>query len=460
MAPTKKQMTLLEALMHGGGGGPDGEVLPPLAAKPKFVPNTTPEVDFPADDLGVAVQNMPPEVIQGNPNLNPAQMAAGEAALAGKKPSSRARADKAKPEVAQVAVQAAQEPQQAAAIKDSIAEMLAGKQKEAEGARDSAKAKALASKDMNDGEKIFTALMAVLPGLVGAVGGGAIAGGMGAAAGAAGGLNGGASAVGAMANEKEQQRQEALREAAAAEQRVDQIGNQQLGHAEKLQGQQYQTGERQANQQFQSAQQEDTQAFQAQQNKEAHANQRGNIILQGKIQERLKMLDNEGDLQKAALAAKSGSQKIDDTDVAFSNNTGAAMRAIQDIQTAVKNGAGGAAGFVDIVTNPRARAALGSAMTRLAQSYTKIADPNSAVLLAELENTTKTLLANPDNTRIPILMDRVNELQKEIVSRAVDYAKIRPQVGVNSEIQSVLQGGTQPAANGAPQMTNQQRFGF
>lgn len=458
MAPNKKQLTLLEALMHGAGGGPDGEVLAAPAPAPKFVPNTTPEVDFPADDLGIQVANMPPETIVGNPNLTPAQLAAG-----GSKKSSTMRAEKSKPSAAKAAENPQAQPSAAAAaepVQDAIAQLLAGNMKKAEGDRDSAKARALASKDLSDGEKIFTALMAVMPGLVGAVGGGAIAGGAGAAAGAAGGLQGGANAVGMMMGEKEQLRQEALGEAGAAQKRADEVAGQQLGHAEKLQGQQFQVGERKAAETFRNTEREDEQSFRSGESAKDRANQRGNIILQGKIQERLKMLDNEGDIAKAQAAARAGNMKVDDTDVAFYNNTGAAMRAIKGINQLMKAGAGGAASWTDIVANPEARSLLKQNMAELAHAYTKIGDPNSAVLLAELENTTEALLGNPDTTRASLLASRVNAIQQKIIGRAGDYSTIRPQIPLNPEIQALQQGGTQPAANGAQPQSNQQRFGF
>lgn len=289
-------MTLLEALMHGAGGGPGGEVLPPHNPTPKFTPNTTP----------TQVTDMPAETVEAtDPSqlmsvYNPAQMAAGKPAPK----TSRMRAENSAPVAAQAAVNPAEAPTDAPQVKDAIADMLAGKKAEAEVDRDSAKANALKSKDMNDGEKIFTALMAVLPGLVGAVGGGAIAGGAGAAAGAAGGLSGGANAVGMMMGEKEQLRQEALDEAKAAQGRVDQVGQQQFGHAEKLQGQEFQVGERKAADQMSIANREDQQQFTQGEN----TRQMGHSTKMQIMKERhdMAMLKEQNNmmLQKALMAAE------------------------------------------------------------------------------------------------------------------------------------------------------------
>jgi hypothetical protein len=64
-------------------------------------------------------------------------------------------------------------------------------------------------KQLTDEEKIATALLAAVPGLLGAIAGGAISGGYGAAAGAAGGLQGGAQGVQSIMAGKESRRKEA-----------------------------------------------------------------------------------------------------------------------------------------------------------------------------------------------------------------------------------------------------------
>ncbi len=81
-------------------------------------------------------------------------------------------------------------------------------------------ARAEGEKELSDEEKIAIALLGTLPGLVGAIGGGAIAGGYGAAAGAAGGLQGGAMGVNSIAEAKQARRKEAKGEAQTLAERI------------------------------------------------------------------------------------------------------------------------------------------------------------------------------------------------------------------------------------------------
>ncbi|MES2945167.1 MAG: hypothetical protein V4772_20060, partial [Pseudomonadota bacterium] len=246
-----------------------------------------------------------------------AQLAAGKAPLAaavpGKK-SSTARADSSKPIDAKAAANpaAATDVMQSPAAADAIKEMLEGKQKTAEGDRDSAKAKALQAKDLSGGEKIFTALMAVLPGLVGAIGGGAIAGGHGAAAGAAGGLSGGAKAVGNMMGEKEQLRQEALAQEAAAQGRVDQAGNQLMSHQEHLGDQAFQTARQEDSQNFSAAKTERSMAHADANLAKSMSHADKNQLQLFKHQMAMKKMDDAQELLK--LTAKGSGIKADDSD--------------------------------------------------------------------------------------------------------------------------------------------------
>ena len=261
------------------------------------------------------------------------QLAAGKPVV---KASSRARAESSKPPVVEMPDSAKVEVE-AAPIKDAIAEMLAGKKADAEVDLDSAKANALKAKDLSDGEKIFTALMAVLPGLVGAIGGGAIAGGHGAAAGAAGGLTGGqlagqaagghggladgltglagglAGAGGMMMGEKEQLRQEQLDLAKAAQGRIDQVGGQQLGHAEKLQGQEFQVSERKAGDEFTASRQEDQQTHDSMQRDKQNAFAEKQAIQQMRHEYRMHEMNMFDKMAlKAAEAAAAGPAEIKD----------------------------------------------------------------------------------------------------------------------------------------------------
>jgi hypothetical protein len=116
--------------------------------------------------------------------------------------------------------------QTAAAAEKPEDELLAGykgKAGDLEKQRIKALEQAAAEKDLSNEEKVAMALLAALPGLIGAIGGGAIAGGYGAAAGAAGGLKGGAEGVQMIAQSKEGRRKEAK---GAADKLLDQITQQ------------------------------------------------------------------------------------------------------------------------------------------------------------------------------------------------------------------------------------------
>lgn len=301
----------VENFMTGGVDGPVagdsqvpldmGEILPDLAAKPVFkasgpgVPVAPPTKA--AAELAAMTKGAP---------ASAAGVAAGGAPKSGK--------GGVKPSVlpASPAQPAASEAPAASTPVDAIAEMLAAKQKTAEGDRDNAKSKALLSKDMSDGEKLFTALMAAVPGLAGLFGGLAISGGAGGMAGLAGGLNGGAGAIGTMIGEKEQLRQEALGDADKAQGRIDQAGNQLLGHQEKLGDRAYQTSERKDGQQFSAQRDDKHMALQA---SEGAANRnmqlRTTMIHEKGAYDRAAM-DAENALQKAMMSAKAAGGDMKD----------------------------------------------------------------------------------------------------------------------------------------------------
>lgn len=270
-------------------------------------------------------------------------------------------------------------------------------------------ARAEGEKELSDEEKIAIALLGTLPGLVGAIGGGAIAGGYGAAAGAAGGLQGGAMGVNSIAEAKQARRKEAKTEAQILAERIAKLDD--MMAAEKT---------RAADKQLEislserAAKRADARAAEDRKASWATANLNNAAAMQRTMYEANKALE------KAILTAKTeGKKKITDTDVSFAKNVDAGMRAAREIEDLVK---AGGANIGAHISNEGTAQLLDQALGKLAHAYTKIGDPNSAVLLGELENTRKTLLSEPTTTRTGIFLKKVKALENEIANRAVaDY---------------------------------------
>ncbi len=356
------------------------------------------------------------------------------------KASSRA---KHKPDVAKVAsVSSSSSPPTTTASEtqptDAIAALLKENADKYGSERDAAIAAARDAEKLTDEEKIATALLAALPGLAGLIGGAAIGGGQGAVAGLAGGLTGGAQGIGSINDAKQAKRKEALTKAEKAGDRLARVDDQKLSHAESLQGQQF-TAQRDDKQMAAHEKLTDKQiaASAANTNKQIAANRL------------LKEMDVIGDLKKAELTAKNNQPKATEADAAFYKNTGQAMRSIDNINALYKAG-GGAQAWL---TNPDSRAELLQAVNMLSHSVTKINDPTSAVLLAELENTMKTMLDNPDTTRAQVFLKKVNKLKEYIAPQAEDYSRVRPQVPVHETVNQFRQQeqhSQTPDRGGAP----------
>lgn len=361
--------------------------------------------------------------------------------------SSRAKARTPQPAVAQVAADTP-----ASVVEhgnsdspDAIASLL----KERRGKYSDEATKALADakslEKMSDDEKIAYALLGALPGLVGLVGGALAGGGWGAAAGAAGGLKGGAEGMQLIAADKKERRKELLDKAAKAADRLAHTDDQELTRAEQV-----------ANQGFTAGQAEKGRAFEASQNaarikaqaelagKEIASHEREGAANRANQRE-IKRMDIFGDALKqvrgaGAGAGAGGAGKIDDTDKAFYKNTGVAMREIAAINQLAKQGGGLSAWL----SNPEARAALQQSVYGLAHAYTKIGDPNSAVLLGELDNTLKTMLENPDTTREKIFLRKINALAGKVAAQAQDWSDIQPNVPLHPLVQQYVNAAKSP----------------
>ncbi len=398
---------------------------------------------------------MPPEALMSQaPAAGP--MAAGvpapvAAALASAMSGSKSGGSPGTSPPAATAPQSAAPPQPPpAAMEDIIAKMLGKKQSDAEGDRDSAKDKAEHAKDLTDGEKVFTALMAVLPGLVGAIGGGAIAGPTGATAGLAGGLQGSAQGVGMMDAAKEQRRKEALGQMAQAQGRVDEAGNQLLGHQEKLGDQAFRTGERQATQGFEMGKMGQQQDFESEQNRLGRNARRGDLMLQIKA-------DNDRAANALLAAQMKKGLNIEESDKAFYVNAHSAVRDIEELKKAINKN-----GNIEIamVGDEKTRAVLKGRALDLAIAYAKIVDPGSAAKEGEVETAMKygfpMGLLEGNETSMAGLDNILKMVQEKGGARMDLGLPVPASLNTNFTATSQQPSGGAPAAK----MSNQQRFGF
>lgn len=164
--------------------------------------------------------------------------------------------------------------------------------------RDKALADAKSQENLSDTEKIAYALLGILPGLAGLVGGGIAGGGLGAAAGLAGGLQGGAQGMQTIAQGKDAKRKEFLAQAEKANDRIAKTGDQELSRAEEVANQGFTSGQAEKGRQF-SAQQNDKEM--AARSKEGALN-RGNAL-------QLKRMDLFGDYQQLLHKAQATSKE-------------------------------------------------------------------------------------------------------------------------------------------------------
>jgi hypothetical protein len=164
-------------------------------------------------------------------------------------------------------------------------------------------ANALAEKDLSSEEKVAMALLSILPGLVGGIGGGIAAGGYGAAAGLAGGLQGGAQGMQTIATAKKERRSEALGRAQDLQDRIDRIDTQLAAQREKMETRQFTAGEAEKERKNAEKLLGEKQKFEKEMEGISHRHAMGRDIFQAKAAMDRARLAEQGDLQKAMLAA-------------------------------------------------------------------------------------------------------------------------------------------------------------
>ncbi len=258
-----------------------------------------------------------------------------------------------------------------------------------------------------------------------------------------------------IAQGKQDARKEKLGQADKLQGKIDHIDMQIAGNKERLATQDFSAGQAQKVRDENARLEQQKEAFHAGEGAKDRGARRGDILLQGKINQGIHAQDNASEQEKARLhalatGAAAGGGKVSDGDKGFYTNIGAGMSAVKDIREMVGKGGASLAGIIQNGGEPRAL--LDQGVANLAHALTKIKDPTSAVLLAELESTTKNMLANPDTTRTSIFMAKVRAAEKQIVAHALDYSAIAPQVPMHPLVQDYMQrsatGNTASPATG------------
>jgi hypothetical protein len=330
-----------------------------------------------------------------------------------------------------------------------------GQKADLEAQRNALLNKAESERQLTDEEKVATALLAAVPGLLGAIAGGAISGGYGAAAGAAGGLQGGAQGIQGIIAGKEAKRKEAKTDADKLAERIAMLDEKIAAQVEKADDRELDMRLRERAAKKSEVLDREKMKLQKQIADDNNTTQ----IKTTSIREEGESRRLQATLKNTVALAKLKGQdprKIDDADKSFYTNTGNGMRAVAKIRELVS------AGGADIgahLSNSGVAHLLDQEVANLAHALTKIGDPNSAVLLAELENTRKTLLANPTTTRTDIFLKKVRAAEEKIANTAVDYSQITG-IPINQEVQRAFGGAAEakPAPHGAVVRQNGHTF--
>lgn len=288
-------------------------------------------------------------------------------------------------------------------------------------------AKALGEKNLSDDEKVAMALLAVLPGLAGAIGGGAIAGGWGAAAGAAGGLQGGAQGAQSIANAKNERRKEALDEAADLATRMDRTDAQAAGRVSELDQRKFASGEADKGRQFTAEQGKLGRDASAKEHASDRAAHRGDIMLQGKVQENLHRIDAAAEIQKAEAKARSDAGgKLKEEDKSFYSNSAAALRNLDELEKLVgSHGNFESTASYSPLSDPKAGAKLGQLAYDTAVAYAKLIDPATAAREGEVESAKKYAIPMGAGTSNDATLEAIQHMKGLIAERA----KTRNQLG-------------------------------
>jgi hypothetical protein len=314
---------------------------------------------------------------------------------------------------------------------------------------------ALAEKDLSTEEKVAMALLAVLPGLIGAVGGGAIAGGAGAAAGAAGGLQGGAEGVKGIVASKDARRKEAKSD---ADQLLEQILQQEglaTRRQEMLEGRDLdakKTAEERA------ANKELAMMREAGDNQRSAAQIRASLLAK---QMELKSRDFDAQLDAAAKAqgAQGANAPLKQADRDFYANISSAFESIDRLEKFVNDPDIG--NWESRFGDPEAAAGLDKEAYELAVAFAKIVDPTSVAREGEVDAAKKYMVPMGFGIPTKVTQAALRQQRETLLRRA----QARNQLGtplpesVNAQLG---QGPRQsPATQSSdPASTTKQKYGF
>lgn len=247
--------------------------------------------------------------------------------------------------------------------------------------RDDLTAKSEGHKKLTDEEQVAMALLAAVPGLFGALAGGAISGGAGAAAGAAGGLQGGANGIKMLVDAKDAKVKEFKDDAEKVDARVARLNEQIAAEKEK-------SMDKDLSLRLQERAGQKAAALQ----KEKLLAEAGVAHENNKTQLTTTAMNNKGAMDRTRFelgmkARIDGNKpvKYEDSDKSFYVNTDSAMHDISELEKVIaKEG-----NWESLVGDPATRATLSQRALDLAIAYAKIVDPASAAREGEVETAKK-----------------------------------------------------------------------
>lgn len=338
-------------------------------------------------------------------------------------PASRAKASSPASQETRQQVQAASQP----VSEDQLLADYRDKGSKLERERADALSRAAAEKNLTDDEKVAMALLAALPGLLGAIGGGAIAGGVGAASGAAGGLQGGAQGAQMIAQGKNERRKEALGQAEQLAGRLDKNDVMVAGRKGELDQRAFTTTQSEKDRAFHAAENEKSRkahAAEAAATRDAHHR---DILTQGAITERQHRIDAEADLARVRMKAEAESGgKLKEEDKSFYANAAGLLRNIKELKQLVgKVGNYESDASFSIFSDSKAAGKLNQLLYDSAVAYAKIVDPATAAREGEVEMSKKYAIPAGLSVSQDATMEALDHMEKMVGERA----RTRSQLG-------------------------------
>jgi hypothetical protein len=328
------------------------------------------------------------------------------------------------------------------ATKDSIAELLAGRRQQLSDEKKAALDAAKSQETLTDDEKLATALLGVLPGLIGLIGGAAAGGGYGAAAGAAGGLQGGAQGIQSLVSNKSDKRKEALAQAEKAADRTARTDDMALSHAEELQKQGFSAEQAEKSRQFSASETDRKLSSDAKQSA-------ANRALQRYIADQ----NNLADTKKAQISASTKAAGSKGVGADLYTNLDTAFTNLKELEGVV----GKYGNYEGPLGDPRGREALGRLALDTAIAYAKIVDPDSVAREGEVQAAQKYLIPMGLGEQNATTLEAIKGMRRTLQQKAA----ARHEIGGLPQIpESVLQTVRTTPSAPTPSASNKQKYGF